>query len=1365
MQYSPSGLLLSFEDDCGETWVKRLDSLGREFEEQRPDRVTSIVDIDGLDRPVKETAFHQGQITDERKWEYTPSGRIAEVTRMRLRQNDDGKIVPVGRVVLEERRYNEGGHLVAQRGTRADAWRHFYYDGMGRAVAEESPESDWALTMYRDGNAAVSSALMSRPGANDKAALREVTISTDRFRPYLVVPVDGAAVPCWSRARVQRWAPQGQLLEALELEGTHTETSYDTRGARMNEIVRPTRQDDKGETQHTTWKYDLAGRQITQTTAANPLALLRKDGPEKVLVPRLLSVPQTIEWHYDSLGRLERLDQPDGVQVSRQYSRGGCMVARMTWRNASKPDITLRDIDFHYGTQRRLTTLSQAGEKNALQEFEYDVWGQCKGSIDMTSHERISVRRDLDNMGMLWREQIKYGHDILQDLDVQADPEAGTNRLRWRQPNALPSSFWTEATYQSDRDARVSKLVLDGKDYCQWGYQGQTPVSRTIPSSLTRRTLSLDPMGEVVGLVVDKRDNGKWTAMSNMHYTLNARGSVIASTVKLAGAVGQPDSVISQYTDLDAYRQIIGTAQEPVDCSDQTTRHKQLLSVADSPAAILARRVHRDQAGNVLANYRGRWSESFLQTAQERGELFSAGPPLTLPTSEVQQSEVRNLVGQLTASEQFQLASNRLTTTAEQGHEQQIYKYDQLGQLSEFAGRYQNGTKNQLVLWSLSFDCLGRLIKMTAVARDPVKDKPDAHPATVAELDFSYDSWNRRIVKRVMDLSTNRVRREATLYCDDRQTVILQQHDDGSWQPAQQYVWGASPAEALQVITSAYSAGTGQSHQLENYVLHQDRSMDVVFATTVVGGSVKTTPLASYLDTGESSCTARISGVSSSMASDESDACWNGRIDDGKRTRWNSPKDGWGWVEIKLPEAKRVSGLTVWTDEFPNDFEVYGMDSSQQLPVGNDVAEWRRQAIDGNRCLARVVDGVFISPTGLRHKLSMLECPYELLLNGSCAERLLILWRNDSMLNRPVSVREFCVQVLPEMVSSLGQNGCWADNETGLYYQHHRYRLPALNGKFISPDPLGFLGGPDLYAYANNNPLQWHDPDGRFAHILWGAGIGAAFGGGSYLFECWLSGEEISWGKLALRTATGAVTGAVAAATFGAGTSYLAARGFSSVANAVMTGTMTGGAAGFTGGMVGTSAEAMLLGGRSMGDSLMMGLAAGGRGLAIGAVGGCIGGAMFSQVGAGFFGSVGSGAAGGSVAGAVDGAWQGYQRDGWSASMLDYARSGALRGAAYGSAIGATGWAAGLASGKIRPMRDYPKSLPKPEGLLIRTKPPERTYGGEPIQPGFARHHRTPLSLGGRDVSGNIEYVPLDIHRTPHPPNSVRSAPMGTIFN
>jgi RHS repeat-associated protein len=51
------------------------------------------------------------------------------------------------------------------------------------------------------------------------------------------------------------------------------------------------------------------------------------------------------------------------------------------------------------------------------------------------------------------------------------------------------------------------------------------------------------------------------------------------------------------------------------------------------------------------------------------------------------------------------------------------------------------------------------------------------------------------------------------------------------------------------------------------------------------------------------------------------------------------------------------------------------------------------------------------------------------------------------------------------------------DEGNGLLYMRARYYDPEI-GRFISKDPIGFVGGLNLYTYVGNNPINWIDPLG-----------------------------------------------------------------------------------------------------------------------------------------------------------------------------------------------------------------------------------------------------------------------------------------------
>lgn len=64
------------------------------------------------------------------------------------------------------------------------------------------------------------------------------------------------------------------------------------------------------------------------------------------------------------------------------------------------------------------------------------------------------------------------------------------------------------------------------------------------------------------------------------------------------------------------------------------------------------------------------------------------------------------------------------------------------------------------------------------------------------------------------------------------------------------------------------------------------------------------------------------------------------------------------------------------------------------------------------------------------------------------------------------------------LVNPFRYTGREYDNETNLYFNRARYYDPGVAGRFLSQDPVGFLGGSNYYVYVRNSPLNWLDPLG-----------------------------------------------------------------------------------------------------------------------------------------------------------------------------------------------------------------------------------------------------------------------------------------------
>jgi RHS repeat-associated protein len=130
-----------------------------------------------------------------------------------------------------------------------------------------------------------------------------------------------------------------------------------------------------------------------------------------------------------------------------------------------------------------------------------------------------------------------------------------------------------------------------------------------------------------------------------------------------------------------------------------------------------------------------------------------------------------------------------------------------------------------------------------------------------------------------------------------------------------------------------------------------------------------------------------------------------------------------------------------------------------------------------------------------------------------------LLWRE--------SYRGYGERIKNEVPSS--PNKVWytsrhQDEDSGLVYMGARYYDPAL-GRFLSVDSVGFseqnVHSFNRYAYANNNPYRFKDPDGRLALPVVVTGLFLA-AGGVYVANC---ASCVQSAGRALRTVGGAIRG------------------------------------------------------------------------------------------------------------------------------------------------------------------------------------------------------------------------------------------------
>ncbi len=111
-------------------------------------------------------------------------------------------------------------------------------------------------------------------------------------------------------------------------------------------------------------------------------------------------------------------------------------------------------------------------------------------------------------------------------------------------------------------------------------------------------------------------------------------------------------------------------------------------------------------------------------------------------------------------------------------------------------------------------------------------------------------------------------------------------------------------------------------------------------------------------------------------------------------------------------------------------------------------------------------------------------------------------------------------------------------SQLSIYFYGARWYDPALS-RFLSPDsivPLQSQGVQawDRYAYVNNNPLTYNDPDGHFVNVAAGAIIGATIGVGLYALNIMSSHQDFNISQALTVAAVGAASGALISTGIGA---------------------------------------------------------------------------------------------------------------------------------------------------------------------------------------------------------------------------------------
>jgi RHS repeat-associated protein len=1292
ISYDAEGFQDGYVDDLDQEHTFKPDSFGRPFSYTSPDRIERQTFLDGLDRPVRRTGLNvrngNSNNISESTLSYDAEGNleIERIRRIGKGVDANGKDAAIDEWLTSGQfRYDAAGNRTHARSTRKDAWTRLEYDGLRRLVLKEDAVGDTEAMLYENDSLVLRSHHVKNQATGQISKVCDVSLLDSNCRPWLLVRVGSDGRPAFSRSVVQLYDSQGRRVQTATPGLTRQVTILDSldRPVKETSIPLATRYDEKPKCVDS--RYDGDGHLTRRTVQNSPMAVFtdgaKAPGPtangpvaEARIEPARVLVPQTMIQAYDEFGRLWKTTMPDGLERENKYNAGS-MVETITLTHAE--DKKFREVvRLEYDPLRRVLAVKDDKDRMPIpiQNFKYDDFGNVIFAEDHGNPRcPVTVNRRFDNLGNILCEETTPG-DGPRGVKVAYEyaPAEGTQGVRLLGVGQRKGQ-WQQMVSSSDPVGRTASIAVDGDStFCQYKYVGSQIVRKTLAQGGIELGIDTSPLLEP--LAYSFRELGSGAVVCRADYRLDSHGLVTASTAE----VRQKQWQRSQFYQHDSLGNLVGEIAEDRLCPNPEQRRKTVLNDLTCPGAWRTRWSRYDEAGNLITTFRKKFAQTNddvkngdrANVYSNDAQYYSPSQPFRAPLADVNDPKVAwkqaSEAVKLEPGKMLDLASNRLATIASRQKVVQEFEFDSRGRLTKFPST----TDGRSLTWHVKYDLLGRATEMRGCGSGKEKGKPDI------ELLFASDVFNRRVRKEVHDYSHTDTTVTVTTYLGGEPVIVMKRGGDksASWDVAAQYLWGPAAREAIMAVLPADKVEQRPTQEWGRYFLHQDRMLNVFLCTGLKENKVEVFDIASFWGFGENSTTGNVASIDSTASSEHGNnpSLAIDKALDEKRGSWLGG-DASDRITLGLDRSAQMSEMTIWTDNFPKAFRVYVVpDGEDAKPSREKLAAWEDNAQK---------NGWIVCRSDRVQRQDDLQDPYKIPLMGREGKSIVIAWDKATSL----SAREFEVSIVPRNPSCLAFAGQWLDKETGLYYQGARYRLPTMGGKFICPDPLGFLDGDNLYAYAHNDPLSWHDPDGKFAHILAGGGVGAALGGGAYVFQVWMTGEEFSWAKLGIYTAAGGASGALTAATFGAASAYLG----TGLAAEFLAGGAAGGVGGVGHGLIASGGITWLETG-SLSQGAVAGLHAAAVEGAMGFVGGGFGGAALGQLSRGpalnFIGnkvarglttSVIAGGVGGGGAGAVGGAYEGYMDGGWDGVL-----SGSMRGAGRGALTGAAGGAMAFGIGK-----------------------------------------------------------------------------------
>ncbi|MGI6124240.1 MAG: hypothetical protein ACOYIG_08660 [Acetivibrionales bacterium] len=426
---------------------------------------------------------------------------------------------------------------------------------------------------------------------------------------------------------------QGRLIQIQNAQGVIFDCKYDALGRKTEET------DATGKV--TRYVYNPLGRLADM--AEDPAGLNRQTSYEYDRSGRqtaIVSGSDRTDYAYNYLGEIADVNYPSGDSISFGYDMLGEVIRRTATKNGQSMTTHYKRNALGRVCYKQYTDEPEWSEPNSLLPFD-EVLYDAMGNKNIIAH--IDDEDDL--------ELNVYSYDYFGNLTGAAETFGDFNSsvgYTYDQRGLLASITYPNGktvAYTRDALGRVESVCYEGATLVEYGYLGDTVISRAMPDADVEYTAMVDTLGRVTGEAFGRDSTGQdfmtnsygYTGHSgrldernNIDYTFDGLGKLTAEdgTSYTSDLLGNPtnaaDDGLVYGLDNEGRIELVSDGVGTLGTYEYDRLGRRAKKTVDGVGINFV----YDLSGNVIAEYRdGDWSCDYVYGAT--GEVVYMRSPQT----------------------------------------------------------------------------------------------------------------------------------------------------------------------------------------------------------------------------------------------------------------------------------------------------------------------------------------------------------------------------------------------------------------------------------------------------------------------------------------------------------------------------------------------------------------------------------------------------------------------------------------------------------------------------------------------------------------------------------------------------------------